>query len=645
MRVALIGQPNCGKSTLFNQVAGYKADTGNFPGTTVTFTESSVRVIGEKIDLVDLPGTYSLTASNLAEKEVIRYLSSNRVDVILNLVDASHLRQGLELTLELLELGKPLIVALNMMDEAARMGITIDGPQLESLLGVPVLPLIASKGRGIKPLFTSVLDRGRNGTLVRRLPYQNQDLDDIILSLSKELQEMDLNLDWDWEALAIRLLEDGDDLLSEADSGDLVLRRTIEKYIQQVIQQHGKTPTWIFSEERHANAQELADRVSTLGEERVTWQTRADDLLLHPFWGYAVMLGILLVFFQVVYLTGSAIEGPLISFFDGMIARLGGLTGQGSLITDILTGILQGIAGGVAIVLPYLTPFLLGMGFLEDVGYLPRMAFLMDSLMQRMGLHGKAIVPFILGYGCNVPAVMATRTMEDRRDRFLVATLSIMVPCAARIAVIFGLIAFYLGSWIALLIYVFNIIVIALTGRILSWRILKESPGLILEIPPYRMPTLRTTFLKTWFRAKEFVIEAWPILIAGSIFLELANRYKFANILNLLTRPFTWLLGLPSAVGLPLIFGVLRKELSLIMLRQALNVTDISQVLTPEQMITFTIFVVFYIPCLATLSALRKELNTRDMFIIATLSVVIAMVTALLGRGLVILVTSIGVII
>ncbi len=148
MRVALIGQPNCGKSTLFNQVAGYKADTGNFPGTTVTFTESSVKVIGETIDLVDLPGTYSLTASNLAEKEVIRYLSSNHVDVILNLVDASHLIQGLDLTLELVELGKPLVVGMNMMDEAARMGITIDGPHLQQILGVPVLPLIASKGRG-----------------------------------------------------------------------------------------------------------------------------------------------------------------------------------------------------------------------------------------------------------------------------------------------------------------------------------------------------------------------------------------------------------------------------------------------------------------------------------------------------------------
>ncbi len=641
MRVALIGQPNCGKSTLFNQVAGYKADTGNFPGTTVTFTESSVKVIGETIELVDLPGTYSLTASNLAEKEVIRYLSSNHVDVILNLVDASHLVQGLDLTLELLELGKPLVVGMNMMDEAARMGITIDGPHLQQILGVPVLPLIASKGRGIKQLFTTVLDAGSNGKVVKRIPYKNQQVEGIILELSKNLQ--DLNLDWDREALAIRLLEDGSELLNDSESKHLELKKDVETYIQQVTEQQGKTPGWVFSEERHVLAQDLTRQVMTRGEERVTWQTRADDILLHPFWGYVILLGILWAFFQAVYLTGSAIEGPLISLFDGLIANLGKFTGAGSFLTDILTGILQGIAGGVAIVLPYLMPFLFGMGFLEDIGYLPRLAFLMDSLMQKMGLHGKAIVPFILGYGCNVPAVMATRTLEDRRDRFLAATLSVMVPCAARIAVIFGLVAFYLGSKIALLIYIFNIIVIALTGRILSWRILKKSPGLILEVPPYRMPTLRTMLNKTWFRAKEFVIEAWPILIAGSIFLELANRYNFAGILNLIARPFTWVLGLPSAVGVPLIFGVLRKELSMIMLRQALNVTDISQALSPEQMITFTIFVVFYIPCLATLAALKKELNTRDMLIIAALTVVVAMATALVGRGLVILLTPLGI--
>jgi ferrous iron transport protein B len=577
----------------------------------------------------------------LAEKEVIRYLSSNHVDVILNLVDASHLVQGLDLILELLELGKPLVVGMNMMDEAARMGITIDGPHLQQILGVPVLPLIASKGRGIKQLFTTVLDVGSNGKVVKRIPYKNQQVEGIILELSKNLQ--DLNQDWNREALAIRLLEDGSELLNDSESTHPELKKDVETYIRQVTEQQGKTPDWVFSEERHLLAQELTRQVMTRGEERVTWQTRADDILLHPFWGYVILLGILWAFFQAVYLTGSAIEGPLISLFDGLIAQLDGFTGLGSFLTDILTGILQGIAGGVAIVLPYLMPFLLGMGFLEDVGYLPRLAFLMDSLMQKMGLHGKAIVPFILGYGCNVPAVMATRTLEDRRDRFLAATLSVMVPCAARIAVIFGLISFYLGSKIALLIYIFNIFVIALTGRILSWRILKKSPGLILEVPPYRMPTLRTLLNKTWFRAKEFVIEAWPILIAGSIFLELANRYNFAGFLNLLARPFTWVLGLPSAVGVPLIFGVLRKELSMIMLRQALNVTDISKALTPEQMITFTIFVVFYIPCLATLAALRKELNTRDMLIIAALTVVVAMATALGGRGLVILLTPLGI--
>ena len=425
MRVALIGQPNCGKSTLFNQVAGYKADTGNFPGTTVTFIESSVKVIGETIELVDLPGTYSLSASNLAEKEVIRYLSSNHVDVILNLVDASHLVQGLNLTLELLELGKPLVVGMNMMDEAARMGITIDGPHLQQILGVPVLPLIASKGRGIKPLFTTVLDAGRNGKVIRRIPFKNQQAEEIILELSNTLQ--DLNLDWNREALAIRLLEDGDGLLNDSESEHLELKKDIETYIQQVIEQQGKTPIWVFSEERHTLAQDLTKQVMTKGEERVTWQTRADDILLHPFWGYVILLGVLWAFFQAVYLTGSVVEGPLISFFDGLIVKLSEFTGLGSFLTDILTGILQGIAGGVAIVLPYLMPFLFGMGFLEDIGYLPRLAFLMDSLMQRIGLHGKAIVPFILGYGCNVPAVMATRTLEDSRDRFLDATLSVKI--------------------------------------------------------------------------------------------------------------------------------------------------------------------------------------------------------------------------
>jgi ferrous iron transport protein B len=366
---------------------------------------------------------------------------------------------------------------------------------------------------------------------------------------------------------------------------------------------------------------------------QLTKRDYIDDFLLHPFWGYVSLVVILWVFFEVIYGIGSTLEAPLLNLFDNLAVIVAANIGENTFFSELLIGVIQGISGGVAIVIPYLIPFLLGLSIMEDIGYLPRLAFLMDALMHRMGLHGKAIVPFILGYGCNVPAVMSTRMLEERRDRFLAATLATLVPCAARLAVVFGLVAFYLGPQIALVIYLFNLIVIAVTGKILSKLIPEVTPGLILEIPVYRMPALNSVLKKTWFRAREFIVEAWPILIIGSVVLAILDRLNFSQWFNWLTRPITWLLGLPSSVGIPLIFGILRKELSLIMLRQALGVTDFSVALTPVQMITFTVFVVFYIPCLATLAALRRELNTQDMLIIAGLTVGIAMITALIARG------------
>jgi len=302
--------------------------------------------------------------------------------------------------------------------------------------------------------------------------------------------------------------------------------------------------------------------------------------------------------------------------------------------SELVFGLLQGISGGLAITLPYLIPFLFGLGLMEDIGYLPRIAFLMDGLMHRLGLHGKAIVPFILGYGCNVPSVMSTRILEDKQDRFLSAALAVLVPCSARLAVIFGLVAFYLGPLWALFIYVFNIFVIALMGKLLTHFLPEETPGLILEMPVYRIPTFRTVFAKAWFRVREFLVEAWPLLIAGSLVLAILTFYNISPALNWVVRPVTWLLGLPSATGVPLIFGVLRKELSLIMLRQALGGADFAAVLTPLQMLTFTVFVVFYIPCLPTLAALRRELGNRPMLQIAGFTVIVAIVAALFVRGL-----------
>ncbi|HEY5902396.1 MAG TPA: ferrous iron transporter B, partial [Anaerolineales bacterium] len=543
MRVALIGRPNCGKSTLFNQVAGYKAQTGNFHGTTVTFMESKVRVAGEVIDLVDLPGTYALEASSPAEAEVANYLNTRDVDAIINVADGSRLAESLELTLELLPIRKPLLLAVNMIDEAARLGLQIDGPGLASKLGVQVLPLVASKGRGVKNVFLAARELARG----------------------KRSEGTRMNIDCG-EALA-----------------------------------------------RHTAAAELASQFVTQGQRKTSWRDRLDDVFLHPVWGYAALITILLLFFTLVYGLGRLIEPPLLLVLQRASTALIQPLGLNSLFGTLVNGTLQGITAGTAIVLPYLLPFLLGMGLMEDTGYLPRVAFLMDALMHRIGLHGKAIVPFILGYGCNVPAVMSTRTLEEPGDRYRAAALATLVPCSARLAVVFGLVAFYLGPAPALLLYIFNLFVIAVTGRILSRLQHDDSPGLILEMPPYRAPTARAVFNKAWFRIREFVVEAWPALIGGSAALALLSYFRLDGFFNLLVRPITWMLGLPSATGLPLIFGVLRKELSLVMLGQALGTLNFGAAMTPVQLFTFTVFVVFYIPCTATLMVLRRELGTKGM--------------------------------
>ncbi len=566
MRVALIGLPNCGKSTLFNQVAGYKAETGNFSGTTVTFTESRVRVAGEVIELVDLPGAYTLQSGSPAELEAARYLNSRDVDVIINVADATQLSAALSLTLELAALNKPLILALNMIDEAARMGLHIDADGLSRELHVPVLPLVASKGRGVKGLFIKALEVYR-----KREQTQGQETDAL------------------------------------------------------------------NPQDRHQLAVEISKKYVTQGERRIIWRDRLDNILLHPVWGYAIMLIVLYLFFQAVYGIGKITEPPLLALFDWLMKGALSLFEGGAFLAQIILGVLQGIAAGVAIVLPYLLPFLLGLGMLEDIGYLPRVAFLMDAFMHRIGLHGKAIVPFILGYGCNVPAVMSTRTLEEPRDRYIAAALAVLVPCAARLAVVFGLVAFYLGPVAAFALYLFNLLVIAITGKVLSQLTPENSPGLIMEMPTYRVPTLKNVFGKSWFRVSEFVVEAWPILIAGSAVLATLNYFDLAYIFNWLARPITWLIGLPFQVGVPLIFGILRKELSLVMLSQALGTEDFKSALSPEQMIVYATFVMFYLPCLATLSILRRELGTRAMLTISALTVVVAMLASLLVRGVAII--------
>ncbi|MCK4411107.1 ferrous iron transporter B, partial [Candidatus Bipolaricaulota bacterium] len=297
-------------------------------------------------------------------------------------------------------------------------------------------------------------------------------------------------------------------------------------------------------------------------------------------------------------------------------------------------GIIQGMAGAIGIVFPYLVPFLAGLAVLEDVGYLPRAGYLMDVFMHKIGLHGKSVIPFILGYGCSVPAVMATRILDSKRARFITAALSTMVPCVARTTIIFGLVGYFLGAHWAFLLYVINILVIAIIGKVLTRLFPRVTPGLILEIPSYKVPSIRVVLAKVWLRVREFIILAWPLLIGGSLVLSLFEYARWDYYLNLAFRPVTWSLGLPLALGVTLIFGIFRKELSLIMLFQTLGTTQVATVLSAGQMMTFTLFVMFYIPCVATIAVLARELGRGKTTLVIGATTTIALVVALLARGI-----------
>jgi ferrous iron transport protein B len=634
MRIALAGQPNCGKSTIFNTIAGYKAITSNFPGTTVKYTETKTLINGHTCICIDLPGTYSLTSGDPAELEARKRLLSEEVDVIINVVDASLLCRSLELTLQLLELEVPMVLCLNMIDEAQRKGIQIDLHRLSEILGIPAIPTIATTGKGLRELFNEVMRVWEEKTRGKTLKF-SRDIEEIIGDLFSII-----NSEWPIEEkvpsrfLAIKLLENDGFFMNE-------IRRThhafskISSLQEKLGQIHGVSSDEVISSERHALAMNLFERVSTvIHPPKKDIRIAIDYWVMHKFFGYLILVAVFYGFFNFIFGIGGYIEEPLMEFFDQWIGKFGELFGKGALAYFLSKGILQGIAGGIAIVLPYLVPFLIGLSLLEDIGYLPRVAFLMDVFMHRIGLHGKSIIPFILGYGCSVPAVMATRILEFPQHRFIVSILTTMIPCAARITIIFALVAFFISPNAALAIFALNLLVVAISGKILS--ILFSYPeanlGLILEIPAYQLPPLRNTLKKSWYRVREFIVIAWPILIIGSALLAVMEYGGVERYINWFLSPLSHLLGLPVSVGTTLIFGLLRKELSMIMLTQALGTTQVLTVMTKTQVMVFTVFVTFYIPCLATIATLWKEIGKKGTFLAILFTLSVAIILALITR-------------
>lgn len=626
-RVVLIGQPNSGKSTLFNSISGVKAKTSNFPGTSIKITESTVRIGGRILELIDLPGSYSLHPFEPAEEVTTEFLIRERVDLIINVIDASILARGLELTLELFETGIPVIVVLNQIDEAWRKGIKVDREKIEKILGVPVVSTIALYGKGIDELLQRMIEVLFLSNYEAKFDYIPSSIKDEL----EELQRIEINtegINLERKFLLVELLEGNPRIEKEIFRLNPGLEEVLRKKRDEFQRKYGVFPIDSIIDFRHSSCMKIAEEVTELKHGRIfVLDDEIDKWVMHPFFGYIIMAFIFFLFFWIIFKVGTPLENLLLKPFDIARGRIDSFLPDGILKVTI-EGIFQGLAGGIAIAFPYILPLSFLITLLEDFGYLARAAFILDSFMHKIGLHGKSVPPFILGYGCNVPAILSTRIIESYRDRVVTSLLIPFIPCSARITVITALTTAFLGPFHAFLIYFLSIIIIAIVGKITLLLTKTPSEGLLLEIPSYKFPSLRMVLLKTFFYIRSFLFFAVPILIVSSAILSLLDNYGASDIINSAISPFMRdILGLPEKLGTTLIFGIFRKELTLIMLLQALGISysQIPSYLSPSQIMTFTVFIAFYIPCIATISAIWKEMNWK----IGVLSIILSTVVAI----------------
>jgi len=632
--IVFIGQPNSGKSTLFNAIAGPKAQTANFPGTTVSHTHSEVYFNGRVLRIVDLPGTYSLNPADPAEKAALVHLFKEAPDLIVNVVDASLLSRSLELTLELLETEQPMLLALNMVDLAEKKGIKIDREKLEVILGIPVVMTVANRGRGVKELLSRCVENLKNGSWPRA-PSWTEEVEQVVDSLAKDIPE-NFCLVANRRFTAIKLIEAGDTFCHEIlEEISQPLKKRVEETRHRLESLRHLPAYEVLAAERHHLAMKIFEAVAKVQRGRkVSAEEKLDSLLMHPILGYPLLLVIFFLFFFLIFFIGSPLEQLLLLPWTWLQSWVRGLS-LSPLFLTLIDGLLQGLGGGIAIVLPYFLPLLFLMAFLEDLGYLARAGFLLDSLMHRIGLHGKSVAPFVLGFGCNVPAVVSTRILESPRDRFLTSLLIPFIPCSARTTVILALIAFFLGPWWAMGFYFFQLLIVALVGRLLAFFIREPSPGLMLEIPSLKWPSPKIILSKVSYQLRSFVQFAWPILIAGSLVLSLLQLAGVDVWINRALTPLVkGILGLPETLGVTLVFGFLRKELSLLMLLQALGVdyAQLPEVLSRTQLVVFTAFISLFIPCLSTVAIIWREISRKAALFSMLLNLVVATLVASLVR-------------
>jgi len=625
LRIALAGNANVGKSVIFNYLTGLHQHIGNWPGKTVEKAEGTLHFKGYTIDIIDLPGIYSLSTYSIEEQISRRYIAVEKPDVVINVVDASVLERNLYFTLQLMELGAPLVLALNQIDIAKRKGIEIDVEKLEKLLGIPVVPTVAIKGIGIFKLLERAVEVAEKRETSKIVVKFGKEVEDKIAKLVKMLEG--IRYWYPPRYVAIKLLEGDEEIEKEMEQLNPEVVATAKKISKEIEKLHGHICSTVITAERYEIAGRIAREVQKLVSPiKPRFEERLHNLTTHKIAGYVIMVFSLLAIFYSIFTVGGYFSDFLNELFYTTEPLFYNFLGAGT-VGKLAWSMMEGVIAGITIVLPYIVPFYIILYFLEDSGYLSRIAFLMDNIMHKIGLHGKAFIPLILGYGCNVPACLGCRIMETERERLLAVFVTTLVPCAARTVIILGLVGKYLGIEYALALYIFDLAIIFILGR-LAFKVLPGEPtALIMEMHDYRWPHLKTVLKQTWFRLLEFIKIAFPLIILGSFAIKLIEVFGLLEPVASALSPITvtWL-GLPLITGITLIFGVLRKELTLIMLATLLGTTNFAEVpgFGPIQMVVFTIVTMFYIPCISTIAALIKEIGWKKAILITIFEVIFA---------------------
>jgi len=605
--VALAGNANVGKSAVFNQLTGVDQILGNWPGKTVERAEGALQYQGHRIRVIDLPGIYSF--STYSEEEMVSrdFIALEKPDIVVDVVDASSLERNLFFTLQLLELEAPLILALNQIDLMAKRGVCIDYEKLERALGVPVVPMVAIRGKGISELTGQIMLLAGQRKKPPEIKY-GKEVEQRIQEIARLLGKIKIHYPSRWTA--IKLLERDEKITKLVASLDSSIVQAAIAMAEELEKIHGESSSVVISAERYHVAEEIARRVQSFGKAGKSPTDRLDEIALHPVLGYFAILGVVGGLLVWTFIIGARISELLIEILSP-VEQLEPMV-SGPLANILWNGAFAGFVAGLTLVIPYVVPFYMILAVLEDSGYLTRISVMLDRGMHKIGLHGKAIIPLILGYGCNVPACFGCRIMETPKQKVLAAFLVTLVPCTARTVVILGLVAAFISIWWAMALYVFDIVLIILLGRIAFKVVPGESVGLIMEMPEYHVPSAKVVLKQTWARTKSLLWVVFPAYIIGSAVLQAIYAAGWLDPANDALRPITveWL-GLPSAVGILLIFGLVRKELTILMLAVIFQTTNFATIMSPVQLIVLSLVTMIYVPCLAVILCLAKEFGWK----------------------------------